>query len=137
MTVEQICGLPIWKLQHRTDGMHVWMWTTWPMTRDGITHRVLRAWGLDWVGEIVWVKPRLGIGYWLRPSTEILILGVTDKRLKLLRNNQHGHVVEERTGHSVKPESFYRLIESLSPGPRIELFSRRARDGWWQWGDEA
>lgn len=138
MTVEQICNLPIWKLQHRLDGAHVWMWTTWPMTRDGITHRVLRNWGVHWVGEIVWAKiPRWGTGYWLRPCTEILVLATTDKQLKLLHKKQRGYVSAPRLKHSQKPDVFYEIIESLSPGPRLELFARRPRDGWFRWGDEA
>jgi N6-adenosine-specific RNA methylase IME4 len=28
-------------------------------------------------------------------------------------------------------------IERVSPGPRLEMFSRRARIGWDTWGDEA
>ncbi|MEK9646458.1 MAG: MT-A70 family methyltransferase [Alphaproteobacteria bacterium] len=32
--------------------------------------------------------------------------------------------------HSAKPDAFYALIERLYPGPRTELFSRRARPGW-------
>ena len=32
--------------------------------------------------------------------------------------------------HSAKPDAFYTLIERLYPGPRTELFSRRARPGW-------
>ena len=39
--------------------------------------------------------------------------------------------------HSAKPEAFYDLVESVSPGPRLELFARRNRLGWDTWGDEA
>jgi N6-adenosine-specific RNA methylase IME4 len=42
-------------------------------------------------------------------------------------------------GHSVKPDEIMRRIEKLF-GPnttKIELFARRAVDGWDRWGDEA
>jgi N6-adenosine-specific RNA methylase IME4 len=39
--------------------------------------------------------------------------------------------------HSRKPEAFLDLVEQVSPGPRLEMFSRRARLGWDTWGDEA
>lgn len=29
------------------------------------------------------------------------------------------------------------LVEAVSPGPYLEMFSRRARLGWQTWGDEA
>lgn len=42
-----------------------------------------------------------------------------------------------RTKHSVKPDAFYDLVEQVSTGPYLELFSRRTRMGWDHWGDEA
>jgi N6-adenosine-specific RNA methylase IME4 len=134
MTLEAICALPVAAIAEPDS--HLWLWTTWPMMRDGAPQRVLEAWGFRWVGEIIWVKDGLGVGRWLRPSTEILILGVKGK-LKLLRYNQRGHLSAEREGHSVKPAAFYEIIETLTPGPRLEMFARRARNGWKRWGDQA
>jgi N6-adenosine-specific RNA methylase IME4 len=42
-----------------------------------------------------------------------------------------------RTAHSAKPEAFLDLVESVSPGPYLELFARRNRLGWDTWGNEA
>ena len=39
--------------------------------------------------------------------------------------------------HSAKPDAFYDLVESVSPGPYLELFARRQRLGWDTWGEEA
>ncbi len=135
LTSEELQKLPVPQLA-REDGAHLWLWTTWPMIRDGQPHELLKAWGFRWVGEVVWVKPGLGVGRWLRPSTEVLILAERGG-LKLLRQNQRGHVDAPRMGHSVKPPYFYELIESLSPGPRIELFARRPHKGWKRWGNQA
>lgn len=38
--------------------------------------------------------------------------------------------------HSAKPDEFYRRCERTSPGPRVDIFARRTRPGWWTWGDE-
>lgn len=41
-----------------------------------------------------------------------------------------------RGEHSAKPEAFLDLVESVSPGPYLELFARRNRLGWDTWGNE-
>jgi len=37
---------------------------------------------------------------------------------------------------SRKPTIFYDLVRTVSPGPRIDLFSREEHEGFTQWGDE-
>lgn len=39
-------------------------------------------------------------------------------------------------GHSVKPDEQYEIIEKLIGPPYIEIFSRRERAGWGQFGDQ-
>jgi len=41
-----------------------------------------------------------------------------------------------RGRHSAKPEELQARAERLSPGPRIELFARRARERWVCWGNQ-
>lgn len=44
----------------------------------------------------------------------------------------------KRGAHSQKPEAFFDLVEQVSPGPYVELFSRHHhRLGWDVWGDES
>ncbi len=38
--------------------------------------------------------------------------------------------------HSLKPVFFHELIEKVSPGPYLELFSRRERKDWHHHGNE-
>lgn len=38
--------------------------------------------------------------------------------------------------HSTKPWELLALVETLCPGPRLELFAREARRGWTSWGEE-
>lgn len=42
-----------------------------------------------------------------------------------------------RSAHSQKPEAFLDMVESISPGPYLELFARRNRLGWDTWGNES
>ena len=46
-----------------------------------------------------------------------------------------GEVAEVRE-HSRKPDEFYDLVREVSPGPRIDVFSREKREGFDQWGNE-
>jgi len=39
-------------------------------------------------------------------------------------------------GHSVKPAVFYERVLAASPGPRLEMFARREREGFIAWGNE-
>ncbi len=38
--------------------------------------------------------------------------------------------------HSRKPDEFYDLVKTVSPGPRIDVFSREKREGFDQFGNE-
>ncbi len=44
--------------------------------------------------------------------------------------------VESSTTHSAKPDSFYRDIAALFPGPRLDVFARQRRSGYDGWGNE-
>ena len=38
--------------------------------------------------------------------------------------------------HSEKPDEFFALVERCSPGPYLEMFSRKPRAGWHVFGNE-
>jgi hypothetical protein len=33
-------------------------------------------------------------------------------------------------------DEMWSVIETCSPGPRLEMFARQYRHGWYQWGDQ-
>lgn len=107
------------------------------MIRDGTVHGLLKSWGLSWVGEVVWEKPGLGVGRWLRPATEILIMSHVGKPRLMETQGLRAFITANRGRHSEKPEISYEFMERISAGPRLEMFSRKARSGWLRWGDEA
>jgi|HubBroStandDraft_2_1064218.scaffolds.fasta_scaffold12713_5 N6-adenosine-specific RNA methylase IME4 len=104
-------------------------------------YRVVRAWGFEPKSEIVWRKltpsgkAHFGMGRYVRAAHESCIVarrGRFKPRSRSVRS-----VFEAATGaHSQKPDEFYDLVEELAEGPYVELFARRARIGWCQFGDQ-
>ena len=48
----------------------------------------------------------------------------------------HSVIMVPVGAHSEKPDEAYARMERLYPGPRLELFARRPREGWTTWGNE-
>ena len=48
----------------------------------------------------------------------------------------HQVIISPVREHSEKPDEVYRRIERLYPGPYLELFARKEREGWTTWGNE-
>jgi N6-adenosine-specific RNA methylase IME4 len=63
----------------------------------------------------------------------------TRGKLPIAPANRARNIFQAPKGrHSAKPDSFYDMVERVSPAPRVELFARRARlAGWDYWGDES
>lgn len=121
---------PLWRPAARA---HLWLWVTSNFLEDGLF--VLQALGFRFVSTMVWVKPSMGIGQYLRLRHEILLFGVRG-RLHTKDNGVDSVVEAPRSRHSVKPEEAYSRIERVSPGPRLEMFARAERPGWDVWGNE-
>lgn len=115
----------------------LFLWATIPMLEGAFF--VLKTWGFEYKSHCVWVKTRIGTGYWFRQKHELLLVGTRGKIPAPAPGTQMQSAIEAAVGeHSVKPEIFYDLIEDYFPNlPRIELFARKARDGWDRWGNEA
>jgi N6-adenosine-specific RNA methylase IME4 len=123
--------LPIQQLAHR-DGCHVWLWSPWPAIRKGAVHGIIDSWQLRRVAELQWDRGSKGRGRWYQKHTEVLILA-SRRNLPLLKHDlDPQHAVEQARG-GAKPDVFRKLIEAVSPGPRIELFAKEKHDGWDRW----
>jgi N6-adenosine-specific RNA methylase IME4 len=115
----------------------LFLWSTAPMRKQAM--EVMEAWGFEHRSEIVWVKDRVGTGYWFRNKHETLLLGVRGDVPAPVPGTQLPSVIEAPVGqHSQKPEVFAAGIERMFPDVlKLEMFARTARPGWDVWGNEA
>lgn len=115
----------------------LFLWATAPMLPQAI--EVMVAWGFTYKSHVIWKKDKGGTGYWFINWHELLLVGTRGSIPAPAQGDQWPSVVEApRRGHSVKPESFYQLIEQYFPNiPKIELNQRKARAGWDGWGFQA
>lgn len=131
MTLDRIRTMPVADLAE-TDA-HLYLWVINGGIREGI--EVMEAWGFTYRSPLTWIKPRLGLGAYLRNQTEHLLLG-TRGRAPVKFRGQGTWVFAPQQDHSHKPEEQYAIIERLSNGPYLELFARRRQPGWHAWGNQ-
>jgi N6-adenosine-specific RNA methylase IME4 len=112
---------------------HLWLWVTNAAIFAG--RAVMEAWGFSYRSCLTWIKPRYGLGPYLRNQTEHLLFGVRGKA-PVRFHGQGTRTTAPLQEHSHKPEEQYAVIERCSPGPYLELFARRRQPGWDVWGDE-
>jgi N6-adenosine-specific RNA methylase IME4 len=122
---------------------HLYLWVTDAHLLDGTALEVIDAWGFRGIQFLDWVKTTQdgrrcarGMGHWFRHTSEHLIFAVRGKA-PALRKDLGATFFSPRGRHSAKPDRLQELAELMSPGPRLELFARRARAGWTAWGDQA
>ena len=132
LSVREICALPVSGMADKD--AHLYLWTTQRYLRQ--SYDVVRAWGFAPASVLVWVKPPKGFVGTYACSTEFVLFG---RRGNLPAKKKVGRNWWEwsRGAHSTKPEAFLDIVESVSPGPYLELFARRQRLGWDTWGNEA
>ena len=113
------------------------MWATVPMLPQAL--EVMQAWGFEYRSHCVWLKNRIGTGYWFRVDHELLLIGVKGSVPAPAPGTQWNSTFDaDVRDHSEKPEEAYRMLEQYFPTlPKIELNARQKRDGWDVWGAEA
>jgi N6-adenosine-specific RNA methylase IME4 len=131
MTLDRISALPVADLA--ADDAHLWLWVTNATLRVG--YDVVEAWGFTPRSPLTWIKPRIGLGMYLRNATEHLIFA-TRGRAPVGYRGQPTWMFAPLQDHSHKPEEQYGVIERISPGPYLELFARRRQPGWDVWGNQ-
>lgn len=114
-------------------GAHLYLWTTAPLLHEAL--HVLDAWGFRYKTALVWYKQRLGLGAYYRSETEYALFGIRGA-LPILCHDLSNVVSAPARRHSEKPDAAYRRFAAGSPGPRVDMFARRGRDGWSVWGNE-
>jgi N6-adenosine-specific RNA methylase IME4 len=143
-----LAGYPV------ADVAFLFLWVTNPFLLDGSGSMVCQSWGFAPKQLITWVKGRLvgheavsddpaaddtvskwvlqiGLGHLTRGCTEHLIVATRGKYKSLVKDHAIPNVIlAPKTSHSTKPVEQYDLIETLVPGPRLELFARSRRPFW-------
>jgi len=134
MELEDIKALPVQEVC--ADDALLFLWCPPAFTRKGIA--VLEAWGFSYRTNMVWVKPSIGPGQWVRQQHELLLIGRKGNFPTPEQENRFPSVIQaERGKHSEKPPIVYGIIEQMYPDMRrIELFARAQREGWVAWGNE-
>ena len=135
MPIDEICDLPIPDLAKSNSIL--FLWATSPKLPEALS--VVKAWGFEYKTCAVWVKDRIGTGYYFRQRHELLLVAKKGSPKVPEPANRRDSVFEfPRREHSRKPDSVYEAIERMYPGiVPLELFSRRPRDGWHAWGNES
>jgi N6-adenosine-specific RNA methylase IME4 len=126
-----------WREVNFADDCVLFLWATSP--KLGEAFGVLAAWGFEYRTCMVWVKDRVGMGYYARQRHELLLIARRGLPPVPGEGVRPDSVVEApRTEHSAKPERFYELIEAMYPEARkLEMYSRSPREGWEASGYEA
>ena len=132
MTVAEIAALPVEPLAQ--EGTHLWLWTTNSHLRDAFT--VMEVWGFTYLTTVTWTKPN-GLGAYFIHTTQHVLFGYYRTCRFPLGRYKPTHFTAPARRHSEKPDVFYDLVRSISPGPRIDLFNRRVLTGFDGWGDES
>ena len=131
MPIDEIESLPIGDIAD--NNCHLYLWVTNRSLPKAF--RLIEAWGFRYITCLTWVKPSIGMGNYFRGSTEQVLFAV--KGSQPLKRKDVGTHFEAPRGkaHSAKPDEFYKLVESCSYGPYIDIFGRKGRKGWSVWGE--
>lgn len=119
------------------DDCVMFLWATVPMLPEAID--LMDEWGFIYKSHIMWVKDRIGTGYWTRNKHELLLIGTRGNVPAPAMGMQPPSVIELPLGrHSEKPSFFADMISTMYPTtPKLEMFARVGRVGWDVIGNEA
>lgn len=115
----------------------LFLWATSPKLAEA--QEVIEAWGFTYRTCAVWVKDKIGMGYYFRQRHELLLVATKGSPPAPLPSARVDSVISApRQAHSAKPVEVYSLLEVMYPNSsRVELFSRTPRAGWEAWGNQA
>jgi len=142
MALQEIKDLPVGAISENT--AHLYLWVPNAFLAEGL--EVMFHWGFAYKTNLIWCKiredggpDRRGVGFYFRNVTEVILFGVRGKGARTLPpgRSQENIISSRKREHSRKPDEQYKLIEDCSWGPRIELFARGQREGWFSWGNQA
>lgn len=140
MSVEAISALPVDQLA--ASNAHLYLWTINAYVPEA--YAVARAWGFKTSTLLTWAKKPMGggLGGTFGLSTEFCLFcrrGTLAAKRRVTGSWfpwKRPYDARGKPKHSAKPPESFEMIESVSPGPYLELFARAPRPGWVVWGNE-
>lgn len=133
MELSDICKLKI----PSADNCVLMLWATAPKLLEAF--EVIKAWKFQYKTNMVWVKDKIGMGFYVRGRHEHLLIATKGKpKVPATVDRQDSIIFGSRDEHSAKPLSVYDIIESSYPKSNyIELFARsRHSEKWEVWGNQ-
>ena len=135
MSVDEICALPVWEIC--APDCVLYLWATSPKLPEAM--QTIAAWGFEYKTCAVWVKDKIGMGYYFRQQHELLLVatrGAPEIPPPGIRLSSV--IYGERSEHSKKPIAVAEILEAWYPHiEKVELFCRTPRVGWYAWGNQA
>jgi len=131
MSIDEIADFPLDRISD--DDCHLYLWTTHKFLPDAL--RILKGWGFKYQCLLTWVKNVGMTPFSWMYSTEHILFGRKGSQ-DLLKQGERLDFHAPVTVHSQKPDIFYDLVMKVSPEPRIDVFSRKNRNGFDQFGNE-
>jgi N6-adenosine-specific RNA methylase IME4 len=132
MTEEELRGLDV----PCAADAHVWVWTTHKFLPMAL--RLLDAWGLKYGWTSTWHKPG-GFQACGGPqyNSEFAIYARRGAPRFIDTKAFNTCFQAPRGKHSEKPEEFYEVLRRVTAGRRLDMFNRRAIEGFDGWGNQA
>lgn len=136
--LETLKSLPIENLAAPTS--HLYLWVPNELLPLGLD--LLSSWGFSYKSNLIWYKvkkdggaDKRGPNKYFRDVTEVILFGVRGKNARTLSpgRTQVNLIKGTKENPFSKPEQQYKVIESCSNGPFIEIFSTSNRKGWISW----
>jgi N6-adenosine-specific RNA methylase IME4 len=134
MPLEEIKALAI----PSADNAILFLWAVNQLLPQAL--EVMQAWRFDYVANLAWIKPSIGLGIWTRNRHELLLAGRRGQISPPEPDQRPDSVVDAKRGrHSAKPAAVHTLIETAYPQlSKLELFHRGTpRPGWQGWGNQS
>ena len=131
MSIDEIAALTL----PVADDAFVFLWTTQKYLPDAF--KIMEARGLTYRFTMVWHKNG-GIQPYncAQFNCEFILVGSKGAPIFADLKSFKTAFNAPRQGHSVKPDEFYELVNRVTLGPHLDMFSRREIDGFDVWGNE-
>ena len=137
MSLHDIKSLPVDCWASGTAALY--LWCTVPHLQNALS--VVEAWGFSYKSSFVWVKEKIGTGYWCRNRHELLLVGARGSRIcpRFRGIPAADSVIEgQQRAHSQKPNKARQIIERYHPDAnKLEMFARERVRGWDSWGPKS